>query len=645
MKITLKKLTLTNFKGAKSIEIDFANETHISGRNATGKSTIYDAFTWLLFGKNSNDLKDFSVKTWDASGNIIPKIEHEVTGIISIDGVETALTRTLKEKWVKKRGEEISEFSGNETLYFINSVPKSQSEYQSFISGIIPETTFKLLTSPSYFNSLKWSDRREMLISIVGTPTNEDIAGTDLANVISIMETEKKTVEDLKKEYSAKRKKLKDELDKVPTRIDENNRDTPEPLNFTKIEKELAETKQRLFDVNLSILDKSHEVEKEVRLRSEKLIEKNNLETRLQNLEFDAKIQFANSGNAKDAEIRNKEAKVLNLKQSIANYDSDISGHNARIESLEKQVSELREKYTLRNAETLEFNSSMVCPTCGQSLPDDLVELKENEAIAKFNADKVLDLNSYALRAKELKAQIVQLNETIATCKAKRGELIVEKVAFEDAIIEYKETPVLTKSIEAILAENFEYTELKQTIAAITIPEVKQVDTTELQTEKATFTNQIAALEADLRIRDRITEKTARKQEIEKQGREYSQQIASLEKMEFQIEKFSNRKMQEVENRVNYLFPNIRFRMFNQLINGGFEDACECLVNGVPYADTNSAHKTLAGLEIISVFSKVHGLYCPVWIDNSEGINTIPEMDNQVIKLFVTGHAKLTVTT
>ena len=60
--IKLKKLILENFKGIKELKIDFSNVTNIFGDNGVGKTTIFDAFTWLMFGKDSTDKKDFSIQ-------------------------------------------------------------------------------------------------------------------------------------------------------------------------------------------------------------------------------------------------------------------------------------------------------------------------------------------------------------------------------------------------------------------------------------------------------------------------------------------------------------------------------------------------------------------------------------------------------
>lgn len=103
MEIKLKSLKLKNFKGIKDLHINFGQVTNISGENASGKTTIFDAFTWLLFDKDCTDRKDFAIKTHDKNGNTIHGLSHEVEGIIEFDGTETILKKVYTEKWTKKR--------------------------------------------------------------------------------------------------------------------------------------------------------------------------------------------------------------------------------------------------------------------------------------------------------------------------------------------------------------------------------------------------------------------------------------------------------------------------------------------------------------------------------------------------------------
>jgi len=67
MDIRLKQLRLENFKCHKALTLDFNGQnTSIYGDNATGKTSVYDAFVWLLFGKDSagNGEKNIEIKGW-----------------------------------------------------------------------------------------------------------------------------------------------------------------------------------------------------------------------------------------------------------------------------------------------------------------------------------------------------------------------------------------------------------------------------------------------------------------------------------------------------------------------------------------------------------------------------------------------------
>lgn len=70
-KIKLLSMHIQNFKGCKDRKIEFGDKTRIFGANATGKTTVFDSFTWLLFGKDSLGSTDFDVRPLDADGKMI----------------------------------------------------------------------------------------------------------------------------------------------------------------------------------------------------------------------------------------------------------------------------------------------------------------------------------------------------------------------------------------------------------------------------------------------------------------------------------------------------------------------------------------------------------------------------------------------
>jgi exonuclease SbcC len=219
MKITIKKIKIENFKGCKNLEINLNGNLNIEGANATGKSTVADAFTWCLFGKNASQEKDFNVKnTVDTSLN---QAEHSVEiTLIASDGLNTQTTtlrRTYREKWSKIKGSDTATYTGNETLFYWNEVPMAAKDYAAKVELILPESLFKLLTNPMYFNSLKWNERRAMLMNLVQESGFDNSPYAEMLAMLS----GNKTIEELKREVAASKKKAKEALELIPARKDE----------------------------------------------------------------------------------------------------------------------------------------------------------------------------------------------------------------------------------------------------------------------------------------------------------------------------------------------------------------------------------------------------------------------------------------
>src|SRR5690554_5661767 len=183
-KIYLEKIRINNFKKVGSLEIEFSENNEVFGDNGAGKTTIFDAFTWLLFGKDSLGSTKFEIKKLDKENNPVHKKEHSVFAEINVNDQKHELRRVYREKWVKKRGDETETFSGHETIFEVNSMVYSQKEYKDFVANIIDEETFRLLTSTTYFANLKWEDKRRIVYSMVNDIPTEEIVGTDRKSVV-----------------------------------------------------------------------------------------------------------------------------------------------------------------------------------------------------------------------------------------------------------------------------------------------------------------------------------------------------------------------------------------------------------------------------------------------------------------------------
>ena len=183
--IIIKSLHIENFKGFREETIHFAHETHIRGRNELGKTTIFDAFCWLLFGKDSTGDSRFKFKPYDTDpasptyGQEIHKLTTAVTAIFYVDNTEVTLAKVSEENWVKPNGQEERVYQGNNLTCYCDGMKRKMKEFEAIVSGFVDEDRFRLLTDPMYFNRLHWEDQRQIVVEVVGEPTHEEVIECD----------------------------------------------------------------------------------------------------------------------------------------------------------------------------------------------------------------------------------------------------------------------------------------------------------------------------------------------------------------------------------------------------------------------------------------------------------------------------------
>ena len=175
----LLRIEIRNFKGIKERNIDFFHKTAIFGKNEAGKTTINDAFTWVLFGKDSEGNTKFDVRPQDKDGNQIDFIDISVKLIMEINGKPVEIEKVQKQNWVKKRGSEEQTFEGNVNSYVVNTIPKSEKEFKKYIDGVVSEDIFKFVSNTNAFMNLPSKDRRKTLFELVADIDNEQVFATD----------------------------------------------------------------------------------------------------------------------------------------------------------------------------------------------------------------------------------------------------------------------------------------------------------------------------------------------------------------------------------------------------------------------------------------------------------------------------------
>jgi len=638
MNVTLKSISLNHFKGIKSFKAEFNGSATIKGENGTGKTTIFDAFLWCFFGKDSHDQKDFEVKTLNPDNTPVHNLDHEVEVSVLVDGQEKIFKRTLREKWVKKRGEETPEMQGHETFFWINGVPYQANEYKNRVNEVIPEAVFKLVSSPSYFNSIPWKERRNILTSIAGVIPEPD--GYDY-----IKEKIKEIgLEVFKREISAKKKLLKGEIELIPARIDEISRSESEPVNAQEISRQIEDATKRIEFVNSKIMDASKRFNARNQNNLLKQRDIHEMKVRLQNIQLRVEDLNRNAGSSVSQKKSAAETAKSRAVSEIANINQDIQRKIISIDITNKEIAALREEWRLESEKQfISAETSDICPIieakgCSQFLAN--IESKRTELIEKFNQKKVEALASINRDGQGKNEIIKRLTAEIETLKASIApqEAIIKEsdIAIQEAI----STPISVRDY----TKEPDYIETLAKIEAVVFEEITPEDTSALTSEISLLQAKIEAARKLLTLHEVSLKNTERTNELRAREKQLAQMIAELEKTEFQIEGYTRGFMTEVETKVNSMFTMCKFKLFTVLINGGVEECCETLVNGIPYSSNlNSAARTNAGLDIINVLSAYHNVSVPVFVDNREGVNELIPTNSQVINLVVSNDQVLTV--
>ena len=631
MKIQLLKLELTNFKGTRNASVNFGHRTTIKGANATGKTNLFDAFTWVMFGKNSQGSEKFAIKTNDRDGNTIERMPHEVTATLDVDGMIVTLKKSLVEKWTKRRGSAEEEYTGNTVELSIDGVSKKEGEYKEYINTICPESIFKIITNPLFFCSLPEDQQREMLINISGIETNDNILATkeprfkDLVDALTNM-----SLRDYKTMIASKKKPIKERLAVIPAMIQERKRDITESRDWDAIEKEVACKKSELgairFDV--SIIRKraaEKEMERDKRYR----------EVCMQYTERANQIRHAmDEAYMESMKKYNEEVqRVSDINNKKYSYKGEICALEEAKEEMNRKITELRKEWEDIHAETIDIEDDItVCPTCHQQLPEQDIEDKRNRIIAEFNVRKAERLKENERKGIELRERIKENEERYNAVEAKYTDI---HLMGEKPEVEKPEKPDFLLAINT----DKELKELEKKKKEISSIEIDTTDSDKKLPEnikkEGELEQEISQLNKVLSERENNKKVLERIEELVQEERSQSEALAELEKSEFMIQEFSHYKMDILTKKINGMFTRVKFRLYEKQVNGGERETCQAMVDGVPFSDANTAGKINAGLDIIQTISKSKEAYAPIFIDNRESVSDIIDMDSQVINLVV----------
>lgn len=629
MKVRLNEMKLENFKGIRDLKIIFDGlDTNIYGKNASGKTTIVDAFMWVFFNKDSSGSSDFDIKTRNAQGEHLHNLEHSVEVSLIVDNIETRFKKVFKEKYTKKRGAVTAEFTGHTTDYYVDDVPRKKKEFDDTVNQLFDASVFPMITDPFYFNEkMKWQDRRKMLIEMCGDIPDSAVISqnSELKPLESVIGT--KSIDDYRLQLKSQMKPINDELKAIPIKINEAQRAIPESVeNFDS-------DKYSFIEERITLLEKQKQQalnggavsEKEIelsKLKNQKLLlldeipNTRKLKEELYQLEFD----------------ENKLSRQIEEKKNAAEHNERIMNAN------ENEREDLRNKFI--SIKSQDYSGETVCPTCGQELPVEKIQeameqfnLKKSEDLEKINNQGVDLKNKYEELSNKLKLIEIEREQLQAALEDNKKCIADKKQEIEDieANFKQKQQPKLDALDEKIVACEREIDYLKSNVSFDKEDQLQQ-----LKEEKA----QLDSIQAQIIL---ANNQRLRIRDLEKQEKELADEYSIKEQMLYLTDVFIKEKVAMLTQNINSHFEVCRFKLFNQNINGGIEECCEATYKGVNYSDLNNAMKINCGLDIIQTISTFKEMQCPIWIDNAESVNQLFDTTSQQIRLYVSEDETLTV--
>ena len=617
----IKSLEIKNFKSFRERTVEFGDATTISGQNTSGKTTVFDAFTWLLFGKDSLGNTQFEVRPLDKDGNKIHNLEISVTGTIEHDGKEHTLCRTQVENWVKKRGTTESTLQGNVNKYEIDGYPRNEAEYKQFIDSICAEKVFRLLTSPMAFTSLPWKEQRAILMEFAVEASDAELARGFGGYEEILDELEKAPDTDLiLKKYAQDLKMLKQRQAELPVRIDEAAKMVVEvdveKLNIQKagIEASIADTEEKMTAYAGREKERTELVKERGRIEME-------LARRSHAIESDLYAQKRAIDKAKDSLV----LRIDLAKKRLADAEREYSVSDASLDGLGKVLDSL-------NAQ---IGKPGKCSHCGQPLSDEAIK-RRDESVKDTIADTEKQIADTKKRMAGAIKDIKTAEEEISTCEKGLREQdalsekipTVEQAAKADAqhmMLVGQMGDVTGRLMALNRSDDGQYEALKTLLDG-------------LRAELSEVNAELVRAKQNDEIADRI-------EDLRQEQMDVGDKVIAREHKRDLVEAFIKQKMDAISGAINGQFDGVNFKLFDVQLNGGIAPTCECTVDGVPFGSLNNGGRIVSGLKIIRTLQKHYGVSLPVFVDNAEAVSDgfMPEMDGQMILLKVTNDKELTI--
>lgn len=653
MKIKLKSIKLTNYKGKGTwdFQTDFGSVTRISGRNKSGKSSVMDAYLDCITGKLADGSEPNSVRPHDENGNDLNRDDVVRELVFEIDGTETTVKKVTSQKWVKKGGTTEEVFNGNKIAYVIDGFESSNQKAFTEWQEKIAKADVLLMCSNArpFLNVVQKStaEARKMLENLAGFSTEKFIAeNPKYAHIAEITKNRKieEVLKQLRRDLNVQKKaanEAKVKLDYERAReisVDGGIEIAELELAISGLKEQIAELDKHeaILDEAVKAYDEASNGVLELKFKLSGLQQKANADLEKKRREIRTEIDEANREWEEVAhQIRlNKEA---------------ISATERENERYIKMINGCRDSWKSANERVFDENS-LVCPYCGQEYTED----KKEKLRAEFEIHKAEELSGITERGNKLKAEIVKDKSEIEQLKTALKENEEEEAKLKKLIEKLeKKLDELPQSID--ISDTEEYKALHSQIAeketALNATNNNSEKRAEIKPERQWLLDEIAEKKAIiLKYQKDEEQKEYNVSLLEEDLRNKNQSVANVEQKIDLLKGFSIEKNQQLAKEINPFFRHFQFEFFEYTIEGNVNETLKLMCGGTDYfSGLNLSDRILCEIDLVCGLQRLNSLNLPVFVDNTEAINTdrlndfIKDLPQQIILLEKTEDEKLKV--
>lgn len=634
----LKKVVLENFMCYAHAELDFYAITKIMAKNGKGKSTIAAAYLWCLFNCDY-ELKDNPVVRREIDGVSVDDMDTSVELTLDVDGKEITMKKVQKRTY-SKDGSSYKD----DNKYFINDVPKTLKDFNAYLD--VDMNVFKMCSNVNAFLNQKPAEMREYLFSLVGDVADLDIASqkAELAELVPLLN--KYTVEELSAMNKATKTKITKDLPILDGQIKEKERDIQlkQAIEVSDLELQKNSLKVQIADCVTKQTD------------NDKLMaEYNKASSDVLDLKFKQGdlLCKANEENIKarreiEDKISDKQFLVKQTEKTIADTEKNIEYQQNTIDSINKNLQDIRNKWKAENERKFDENS-LICPYCKQEYPED----KKEQLRADFDSHKAEELKLITNNGNLFKDKLDKNKKILKDLQKElpqhRESLEMLNTAIADLEKQLSELP---QEIDVTATEEYKALEQKIAEKEQAMHKANDISTVkaELKVQETALRQQLAECESQIAKSDTAADEQ-RLEELKQTRIDSEQNKTNAEKILDLLDELDKAKNEALTEAVNSHFGLVKWQLFTYTKSGGYKSCCIPTVDGKSILTTmsNKGNRILGRVDICSSIQKISDISVPIILDDSESLSTdnqkkVAEMvDSQLIMLIVNDSEKLEI--